>query len=47
MLTRAQAKLIRSLASRKRRDEKGAFLVEGVRLAEELLFVAEPVEDDA
>lgn len=37
MLTRAQAKLIRKLKSRKRREQEGAFLVEGVRLCEDLL----------
>jgi TrmH family RNA methyltransferase len=36
MVTQAQAKLIRKLESRKRRDEEGAFIVEGVRLVEEL-----------
>jgi TrmH family RNA methyltransferase len=37
MLTHDQAKLIRKLKSRKRREEEGAFLVEGVRLVEELM----------
>ncbi len=37
MLTRAQAKLIRRLRRRKRREEEEVFLVEGVRLVEELL----------
>jgi len=37
MITHAQAKLIRRLKSRKRRGEEQAFLVEGVRLVEELL----------
>jgi len=37
MITHAQAKLIRRLKSRKRRDAELAFLVEGVRLVEELL----------
>jgi TrmH family RNA methyltransferase len=37
MISRAQAKLIRKLKSRKQRDEIGAFLAEGVRLVEELL----------
>ncbi len=36
MITQNQAKRIRALRTRKRRDE-GAFLVEGVRLVEELL----------
>jgi TrmH family RNA methyltransferase len=36
MLTRAQAKLIRKLKSRKRRDAALTFLAEGVRLVEEL-----------
>ncbi|UCC73408.1 MAG: RNA methyltransferase [Gemmatimonadota bacterium] len=37
MITRNQTKLIRRLKSRKRREEELAFLVEGVRLVEELL----------
>ena len=37
MITRAQTKLIRKLRSRKRRDQEEAFLVEGIRLVEELL----------
>ena len=37
IITRNQAKLIRKLKSRKRRDDEGAFLIEGVRLTEELL----------
>ncbi len=37
MISRAQAKLIRKLKSRKQRDDIGAFLAEGVRLVEELL----------
>jgi TrmH family RNA methyltransferase len=44
MITRAQAKLIRRLRSRKRREEEGRFLVEGVRLVEELLAAEEGVE---
>jgi TrmH family RNA methyltransferase len=37
MVTQTQAKLIRKLGARKRRDEEGAFIVEGVRLVEELV----------
>ncbi len=37
MVTRAQANLIRRLGRRKRREEEELFLVEGVRLVEELL----------
>jgi TrmH family RNA methyltransferase len=37
MISRNQAKLIRKLKSRKRREQELAFLVEGVRLVEELL----------
>jgi TrmH family RNA methyltransferase len=37
MISRSQAKLIRKLKSRKRREQELAFLVEGVRLVEELL----------
>lgn len=44
MVSRNQAKLIRKLGSRKHRDEQGLLLVEGVRLVEELLAVAWPVE---
>lgn len=36
-ITRTQAKLIRRLKRRKRRDEESLFLVEGVRLVEDLL----------
>ncbi len=36
-LSRAQAKLIRKLKSRKRREERNLFLVEGIRLVETLL----------
>lgn len=44
MLTRAQAKLIRRLRRRKRREEEEVFLVEGVRLVEELLQSEQAVE---
>ncbi len=44
MLTRAQAKLIRRLKRRKRREEEKVFLVEGVRLVEELLLSDHAVE---
>lgn len=44
MVSRNQAKLIRKLGSRKHREEQALFLVEGVRLVEELLAVAWPVE---
>jgi len=44
MISRAQAKLIRKLKSRKRRDQELAFLVEGVRLVEELLASGWQVE---
>jgi TrmH family RNA methyltransferase len=44
MITRSQAKLIRRLRSRKRRDEEEVFLLEGVRLLEELLASGWPVE---
>ena len=37
MITRTQTKLIRRLKRRKRREREDAFLVEGVRLMEELL----------
>ncbi|MGD8700385.1 MAG: RNA methyltransferase [Gemmatimonadales bacterium] len=37
MISRAQAKLVRKLKSRKQREEAGAFLAEGVRLVEDLL----------
>ena len=40
MITAAESKLIRKLKSRKQRDREGAFLVEGVRLAEELFASA-------
>jgi TrmH family RNA methyltransferase len=44
MISRSQAKLIRRLRSRKRRDQEEAFLLEGVRLVEELLVSGWPVE---
>jgi TrmH family RNA methyltransferase len=44
MISRSQAKLIRKLKSRKRRDQELAFLVEGVRLVEELLASGWEVE---
>lgn len=44
MISRSQAKLIRKLKSRKRRDQELAFLVEGVRLVEELLACGWEVE---
>ena len=44
MISRAQAKLIRKLKSRKQREEVGAFLAEGVRLVEELLASGWDVE---
>ena len=44
MVSRSQAKLIGKLASRKHREDMGLFLVEGVRLVEELLAVGWPVE---
>lgn len=44
MITHAQAKLIRSLRSRKRRDQGGSFLAEGVRLVEELLASGWPID---
>lgn len=44
MLTRAQAKLIRKLRSRKRREEQESFLVEGIRLVEDLLKSPIPIE---
>ncbi|MGD2153267.1 MAG: RNA methyltransferase, partial [Gemmatimonadales bacterium] len=44
MISRRQAKLIRKLKSRKRRDQELAFLVEGVRLVEELLASGWQVE---
>ncbi len=44
MVTRAQAKLIRRLRRRKRREEEELFLVEGVRLVEELLQSDHAVE---
>ncbi len=44
MVTRAQAKLIRRLGRRKRREEEELFLVEGVRLVEELLQSRHAVE---
>lgn len=40
MITRAHAKLIRKLGARKHRDRQEAFLIEGVRLVEELLAAA-------
>jgi TrmH family RNA methyltransferase len=44
MISRSQAKLIRKLKSRKRREQELAFLVEGVRLVEELLSADWEVE---
>lgn len=44
MITRNQAKLIHRLKSRKRRDREDAFLVEGVRLVEELFASGLKVE---
>lgn len=44
MISQSQAKLIRKLKSRKRRDQELAFLVEGVRLVEELLASGWEVE---
>lgn len=44
MISHAQAKLIRRLKRRKRREEEGAFLVEGIRLTEELLASGADVE---
>jgi TrmH family RNA methyltransferase len=44
MVSRNQAKLIGKLASRKHREDMGLFLVEGVRLVEELRAVEWPVE---
>lgn len=44
MISRSQAKLIRKLKSRKRREQELAFLVEGVRLVEELLSCGWEVE---
>jgi TrmH family RNA methyltransferase len=43
-LTRQQRTMLRSLDTRKGRDETGLFLVEGVRLCEELLQAGLPVE---
>lgn len=44
MISRNQAKLIRKLASRKHREARDLFLVEGVRHVEELLNASWPVE---
>lgn len=44
MISKGQAKLIRKLRSRKQRDERLQFLVEGIRLGEELLRSGLPVE---
>ncbi len=44
MITRNQAKRLRKLKSRRHRDEELAFLVEGVRLVEELLACRWDVE---
>ena len=44
MISASQAKLIQRLNTRKRREEQGAFLVEGARLVEELLASAVAVE---
>ncbi len=44
MISRSQAKLIRKLKLRKRREQELAFLVEGVRLVEELLSADWEVE---
>jgi RNA methyltransferase, TrmH family len=37
MLSRAEERLVRALGTRRRREAKGLFLAEGVRIAEELL----------
>jgi len=44
MISRNQAKLIRKLTARKHRQAADLFLVEGVRLVEELLAASWPVE---